>query len=109
MRSFRFPVLAAVTILSACDESAGKKVAGKYVGTLSGDTLGGSRSIIELRDDGGVRWSLATEKASFAVRGETVFVDLASGHPMVPLIIRGDSLIWRDQLRTYGIWQRADR
>lgn len=95
---------------AACGASANNQVSGKYVGMLTGDTVGTSRSVIELRADGGVRWAMGTQGASYAVRADTVFVDLASGVPtVIPLVIRGDSLIWRDKESTYGIWLRAAR
>jgi hypothetical protein len=102
--------LLCLALAASCGRSGNNGVPGKYVGMLTGDTSGTSRSIIELREDGGVRWTMGTERASYAVRGDTVFVDLASGMPMVvPLVIREDSLIWRDKDRTYGVWLRAEQ
>lgn len=102
--------LLCIALAFSCRGAPQARVPGKYVGVLSGDSVGTTRSILELEESGRARWALGTQNASYAVQADTVFVDLASGVPtVIPLVIRGDSLIWRDKERTYGVWLRAAR
>jgi hypothetical protein len=98
----------ALALQMSCRDGATHALAGRYVGGLAGDTLGTTRTILELRPDGSVDWQLAPHGSKYAIRGDTVYIQMSSDRPMVATFLsHGDSLVWFDRQRTYGVWLKA--
>lgn len=96
--------------VAACSGDATERgVVGKYVGMLTADTFGTSRSILDLREDGSATWTLLTGGSpTYAVRADTVFLSVGGVLGVVRLVASGDSLIWQDQRNQYGVWLKAE-
>lgn len=95
---------------AACSgDATARGVVGKYVGMLTADTLGTSRSILDLREDGSATWTLLTGGSpTYAVRADTVFLSVGGVLGVVRFVASGDSLIWQDQRTQYGVWLKAE-
>lgn len=100
-------LLAFLGTLGCQREANSPNLEGRWVGGPTVDTTGSQRMILDFLSNGLVRVGTDIDPKRYAARRDTIWVEISpGGGTMMPLLVRGDSLL---SLDGFLVWHRSKR